>query len=151
MTSNTLKWWFALAIITCVVLTGGSAFAQALGLAKVGTVDPANGFPKWYKDTNGLQLAPCLTVAGDPCGLIAGAALPNPAAAVAFPRNFPAEFFYSRATARIQGIGGGTGRADLGMALEGSFAGGVPLAGDQILFARFRLRVTGGLVPSAVY
>src|SRR5262249_57279202 len=84
-------------------------------------------------------------------GRMAGAAFTNPGAAVTFPSNFPAEFFYSRATDRIQGIGGGTGRADLGIALEGSFAGGVPLAGDQILFARFRLRVTGGLVPRATY
>jgi len=118
---NALKWWISLAIVLCIALPASLAFAQAAGLAAVGAPDPAHGFPKWYLDKNGLQLAPCLDAgAADPCGLIAAAALPNPALPVVFPTNFPNEVFYNRATASIDGIGGGVSRADLGIALEGA-------------------------------
>src|SRR5262249_50100457 len=144
----------SLAVVACVMLTAGWASAQqAAGLLRVGTSDPANGFPRWYMDRNGLQLAPCLvSTADDPCGI--NAELANPAAAVAFPANFPAAFFYRRATARIDGMGG-VGRADAGWALEGAFGGPTGTAADgagsQIVFARFRIRVTAGLVPGSTY
>src|SRR5262249_20670151 len=85
------KWWISLAVMAFVVFTSGLAFAQlGNGLAAVGLVDPANGFPKWYIDHAGLQLGPCLVNdANDSCGLIAGGALPNPALPVSFPGNFP--------------------------------------------------------------
>ncbi len=156
MKPSALKGWIALAVIVCVALSAGSAFAQAAGLAAVGAVDPANGFPKWYIDNNGLQLAQCLdNNAADPCGLIAAGALPNPAAPVVFPTNFPNEVFYNRATARISGIGGGINRADLILALEGAFGGPTFTVADglaaEVVFARYRVRVTGGLVPGATY
>src|SRR5437899_252635 len=147
MKPSALKWWISLAVIVCVAFTAGSAFAQAAGLAAVGAADPANGFPKWYIDNNGLQLAPCLdNNAADPCGLVAAGALPNPTAA---------EVFYNRATARISGIGGGASRADLGIALEGAFGGATLTVADgaaaEVVFARLRIRVNGGLVPGASY
>ncbi len=150
------KWWISLAIVLCIALPAGLAFAQAAGLAAVGAPDPAHGFPKWYLDKNGLQLAPCLDAgAADPCGLIAAGALPNPALPVVFPTNFPNEVFYNRATARIDGIGGGAFRADLGIALEGAFGGATLTVADgaaaEIVFARLRIRVNGGLVPGASY
>ena len=157
MKRRALKLWSALAVIVSVVLTAGLASAQnGQGLAAVGAPDPAHGFPKWYIDRNGLQLAPCLdNNAADPCGLVAAGALPNPAAPVVFPTNFPNEVFYNRATARIDGIGGGAFRADLGIALEGAFGGATGTVTDgaaaEVVFARFRLRVTGGLVPGATY
>src|SRR3989442_3808206 len=141
MKPNALKWWISLAVIACVVFTGGLSYAQqAQGLTAVGAPDPANGYPKWYMDGNGLQLAPCLvTPADDPCAL--AGTFPNPAAPIVFPTNFPDEFFYLRATARIDGIGGGLSRADPRYALEGAFRGatGTPAdrAGAQIVFAPF--------------
>ncbi len=150
-----LKWWISLTIVACVMLTAGWASAQqAQGLLRVGAPDPANGYPKWYMDRNGLQLGQCLvTPADDPCAL--AGTFPNPAAPIVFPTNFPDEFFYMRATARIDGIGGGAGRADLGYGLEGAFGGATGTAADgagaQIVFARFRIRVTAGLVPGATY
>ena len=149
-----LKWWISLTVVACVMLTASLASAQqASGLTAVGAPDPANGYPKWYMDGNGLQLGQCLvTPADDPCAL--AGTFPNPAAPIVFPTNFPDEFFYMRATARIDGIGG-VGRADLGYALEGAFGGATGTAADgagaQIVFARFRLRVTAGLVPGATY
>src|ERR1043166_2260859 len=75
--------------------------------------------------------------------------------AVVFPTNFPNEAFYNRATARISGIGGGAGRADLGIAVEGAFGGATGTVSDgkaaEVVFARLRIRVTGGLVPGASY
>src|SRR2546425_7183070 len=129
MKPNALKWWISLAVIACVVFTGGLSYAQqAQGLTAVGAPDPANGYPKWYMDGNGLQLAPCLvTAADDPCAL--AGTFPNPAAPITFPTNFPDEFFYMRATARIDGIGGGAGRADLGYGLEGAVRGATRTAG----------------------
>src|SRR2546428_13026294 len=107
-----LKWWISLTGVACVMLTASLASAQqASGLTAVGAPDPANGYPKWYMDGNGLQLGQCLvTPADDPCAL--AGTFPNPAAPIVFPTNFPDEFFYMRATARIDGIGGGTGGAD---------------------------------------
>src|SRR5437762_7905496 len=153
---NALKWWISLAIVLCIALPASLAFAEAAGLAAVGAPDPAHGFPKWYLDKNGLQLAPCLDAgAADPCGLIAAGALPNPALPVVFPSNFPNEVFYNRATARIDGIGGGVSRADLGIALEGAFGGATGTVADglaaEVVFARLRIRVNGGLVPGASY
>ena len=155
MKPKTLTWWIALAVIASVVFTGGLASAQqAVGLTAVGATNPANGYPKWYIDRNGLQLAPCLdNDANDSCGL--AGTLPNNAAAVSFPANFPDEFFYSLVNAKISGIGGGTGTALLVNALEGAFGGPTGTAADgagaQIVFARFRFRVTAGLVPGATY
>src|SRR6266566_4916564 len=139
------------------LLTGSWAYAQQVfdspRPVTVGAVNPANGYPKMYKDGNGLRLAPCLTAgAADPCGLIAAGALPNPAGAVVFPGNFPSEFFYARLAARINGINAGAGRADLTLAVLGSFAGGIPpTAGQQVVFSRYRVRVTAGLTPGALY
>src|SRR5213592_3820997 len=144
------------AVIACVVLTGGWASAQqAAGLTAVGGADPANGYPKWYIDGNGLQLAPCLdTTAADPCGL--AGAIPDPASPISFPNNFPEEFFYWLLNAKITGIGArGDGTALLANALEGAFGGptGTPAdgAGAQIVFARFRFRVNGGLIGGQTY
>src|SRR3989441_1940123 len=150
-----LKWWISLAVIACVMLTAGWASAQqASGLTAVGAPDPANGYPKWYMDGNGLQLGQCLvTPADDPCAL--AGTFPNPAAPIVFPTNFPDEFFYMRATARIDGIGGGIGRADLGYALQGALGGATGTAADgagaQIVFARFRLPVTSGLIARSTH
>src|SRR5438128_10034643 len=58
-----------------------------------GPVDPVNGFPQYYQDSNGLALQPCL----DAVWGGAGFALPDPTLPLAFPNNFPVEASYSRA------------------------------------------------------
>src|SRR5262249_59034206 len=124
MNSSTLKWCTSLAVVLCIALAAGPVFAQqGLGLSAVGLVNPANGYPKWYQDGNGLRLEPCLdNSAADPCGLIAAGVLPNPAAPVVFPTNFPDEIFYMRAVGRIAGIGGNRAfRADLILSVAGAF------------------------------
>lgn len=146
--------WMSLAIVAVAVAAAGDAFGQAQGLATVGPVDPGNGFPQFYQDKTGRALEPCLAsqAPGDPCGIVAS--VPIPGQPIVFPTNFPEEFFYSLASARIKPLAGSNSfRADLTMALEGAFGGatGAVVNGDQITFARFRFRVNGGLVPGATY
>src|SRR5499426_207092 len=129
---------------------------QGQGLAAVGPIDPANGFPQFYQDKAGLSLGQCLdtTTPGDPC-VLAGT-IPNPTQAITFPSNFPEEFFYAAADADIGPpfAGIATGRARLNLRLEGAFGNpaGTVVNGDQAVFARFRFRARdGGLTPGATY
>src|SRR5438309_1777811 len=155
--ASDLKWWLSLTVIACCTLTGGLASAQsAQGLAAVGAIDPANGYPRWYMDRNGLQLGQCLDAANpaDPCVLVG--TFPNPNQPISFPDNFPDEFFYWRTTADINNIGGVGGRGLLVMSTQAGFGGGTGTAADgagtQIVFARYRVRVRpNGLVTGATY
>ena len=112
-------------------------------LVAVGPVDPSHGFPKYYLDSNNLALQPCLDFVCDPA-----LELPDPNIPVAFPDNFPPEFFYQRAIADMTGPNGETFL--LVIALEGSFVNGEPINGDQFVFTRVRVRATG-LVPGETY
>src|SRR5262245_8250946 len=77
-----------------VVVAGGDVRAQCRSpLASFGPIEPTNGFPAYYVDTSGLGLEACLDPTSGLC-LITPVDLPNPAAPVSFPGNFPEEFFY---------------------------------------------------------
>jgi hypothetical protein len=149
-----LNWASRLIIVLAAAssLGAGEAFAQAQGLFAVGPTDPANGYPTYYQDHAGQALAPCLdnVTPGDPCGILALGGLPNPTGPIVFPTNFPQEFFYSLTSGRIRV---GSLNATLTMGLEGAFGNtaGTVVPGQQITFARFRFRVTAGLVPGATY
>src|SRR5262245_27795315 len=71
----TRKHRFLLAAAAAALSTG-VASAQ-LGFTKHGPIDPNNGFPTNYTDTNGLSLDLCIT---DPifCGLVAPVNLSRP-------------------------------------------------------------------------
>ena len=136
-----------------------STLAPAPALAATGpdvstAIDPANGFPLWYQDAGGTRLAPCLDAADPNCVVLADATF-DPAKPLAFPGNFPSEFFYTIVdSARLDTKGcSGTkpGRISIRMALEGAFANGTPVNGDQMVFGRVRLIVTGGLCVNATY
>lgn len=126
--------------IVCIasLLLSGHAFGQ---LVRVGPVDRNNGFPAWYQDSTGLALDACLPNAqelADGSCLVTPDQLSNPASAIIFPNNFPDEFFYWNAGANLTVNGG---RALLVMAVEGAFANGGVVAGDQMVFTRLRIRV----------
>ena len=128
------------------VLNPGSGGPQ--GLVTVGPVNPSNGFPDWYRDTNGVDLAPC----NDPQDKFCGGAVtaPDNTAPITFPDNFPDEFFYQSADADgLTSAGGNTVLAAFD--LEGAFANGGPAAGDQIVFSRIRYRINDGLKPDTDY
>src|SRR4051795_80483 len=109
------------------------------GLKEVGPIDEANGYPMWYKDTNGTKLQLCLDPGDGNC--IIGE-VPDPAKPVSFPTNFPDEAFYSSAETSIDY---GSGTAQLVTAVEAAFASanGLPAKGQQITFGRIRLRASG--------
>jgi len=129
--------WLGAAVLAALAPLGLSA---QLGFPEVGPVDPNNGFPAWYKDTNGLSLDLCTT---DPllCLLDAPIVLGNPGAP--FPDNyggtFPEELFYQRVDALMPTNNGG--QALLVIALEAAFVNGPVAAGEQVTFGRVRLRI----------
>jgi hypothetical protein len=137
-------------LLSAAVLSAAALPSSAqTGLARVGPLDPVTGFPRWYEDTNGLKLGMC----DDPnfCFFVA----PDPLRPVKFPAfdgdptaNFPDEFFYYALNGSLNGVNGA--RGTLVIALEGAFAGGAVKLGDQIVFARVRLRITN-LVDGATY
>jgi hypothetical protein len=116
-------------------------FAQA-ALTFVGPIDPANGFPKWYKDSRGVRLTLCL----DPdtfCLPLEGV---DPSLPVSFPDNFPGEAFWWAADAAVDV---GDGEVRLILAMEAAFAGEEPVAGERISFSRIRIRARG--IPLGTY
>ncbi|HEX6829486.1 MAG TPA: hypothetical protein VF104_10975 [Burkholderiales bacterium] len=145
------------------LLRGLVALPLVLGLgqeaarAELNAVDPgpyvaANGFfPAWYQDTNGVGLDLCLSSAniaagavpggagGAACVLLANPGIFDPALPLAFPTNFPDESFYFMGDTTF--TAGGVSVIYVSN-LEAAFGGGVPEAGQQITFARIRIRIT---------
>lgn len=144
------KWLLPLLVVMCIALGAGSAWAAGQGLGAVGPLD-VNGYPSFISDKPGLSLMPCLdppatlVPVADPCALTGTVADPTQ---ITFVSNFPQEFFYSNATAKL------TVGADALMltAVEGGFTAPLPpTIGQQVVFIRTRLRVNGGLVAGATY
>ena len=110
-------------------------------LARVGPVDPANGFPFWYQDQTGLAMDLCLPnmieLQNGTCLLLAGD-IPDPSQPISFPGNFPEEAFWWNAEVTMD-VNGGS--ALMLLALEAAFLNGPVAQGEQISFARLRLRI----------
>ena len=93
-----------------------------------------------------MRIEPCLTI-GDPNCVLLGDAGFNPAQPLAFPSNFPSEFFYSLVdsdpafTVTDRCLWPQPVRVSMRIALEGAFANGAPVQGDQTFFARVRFTV----------
>lgn len=140
-----------------------SALAQGVAHAALFAVDPGpylpttGNFASWYQDTHGRTLDLCLSkaissrIAGAP-GAPAYMCLLNPSPGifddtktVAFPANFPDEAFWFTGDGSIVDAARGINLTYVS-ALEAAFSGGDPLEGDQISFARIRIRVD---VPTA--
>ena len=129
------------------LLTPGAAAPQQ-GLVAVGPVNASNGFPDWYRDSNGIDLMPC----NDPQDKYCGGAVPapDPTQPPTFPGNFPAEFFYQQAGAdSLVNAGGNNVLAEFN--LEGAFANGPVTNGDQVVFSRIRYRIDAGLKSDTDY
>jgi hypothetical protein len=142
-------------VAMALVVTGGLVAmavtippANAGGLVQTGPISGENGFPVWYKDSNGVRLEGCLDGADPSCGFVPGVDFPDANSPISFPDNFPDEFFYMLAS-NVQDIAGGAGRATTTLALEGAFSTAVR-DGDQMVFARVRIRLSS-LQPGATY
>jgi Big-like domain-containing protein len=163
MKPNARTLLLSLVVVMCIALGAGPAWAQPAGqgLATVGPLMPGNLYPTHYVDKQNpsLALEQCLTSpvdpaapVPDPCGLTGTLPLGD-LTPIVFPSNFPIEFFYSRAVAKLSNIGGVGGRSTLVLALEGGFTAPLTVAtpGQQVVFTRLRVNVTNGLVPGATY
>ncbi|MFJ4197763.1 hypothetical protein [Pseudomonas sp. NPDC089534] len=140
-----------------------SALAQGIAQAALFAVDPgpyapANGnFAAWYQDTHGRTLDLCLSkalssrvpsVPGTPsymCSLLPAPGIFDDAQPLSFPTNFPDEAFWFTADGSIVDAARGIDLTYVS-AIEAAFGGGDPAEGDQISFARIRIRVD---VPTA--
>ncbi|MFQ5592473.1 MAG: hypothetical protein ACE5HE_15050, partial [Phycisphaerae bacterium] len=124
--------------------TGNCVHARD-SLSDRGAVDPLTGFPQYYTDAAGVTLGLCLDVGSCIDPLLD---LPDPNLPLSFPDNFPEEAFWHLADALMRLPSGGQAR--LSLALEAAFNNGPVAVGDQISFARIRIRAPG-LTPGAVY
>ncbi len=137
----------ALAIVGSVVLVTNSIAATQVtvknpgGLTASGPVNAEYGFPSWYSDSAGVRLEPCLDGDNPLCGFLPGD-LPDANSPIAFPDNFPEEFFYHLVSGNLTLPNGG--KAVLTLGLEAAFAQGPAAQGDQVVFARTRVVVKGG-------
>ncbi len=113
------------------------------GLTAVGPVSATDGFPVWYKDKTGLRLENCIAAADPLCP--ARGPLPDESAPISFPDNYPDEGFYSLTSANLDtapAVPGLPGKALLAVALEQAFRSGPVIDGDQVTFARLRVKIT---------
>jgi len=126
-----------IAFSIAAALLGQAAHAV---LERAGPIDTANGFPRWYMDTTGLNFELCLPLtqaelASGHCLLLPGDA---PATPEVFPGQFFNEHFFWHAGASITPATGG--KALLVLGLEGAFPGDVA-PGKQVTFSRIRARL----------
>jgi hypothetical protein len=110
-------------------------------------------FPLWYQDTTNTTLDLCLskTLSSRVAGAYMCSLLPNlgppvvfdDALPVVFPYNFPDEAFWFTADAFIDDAASGIDLSFIS-AVEAAFGGpdGLPAPGDQISFARIRIRAS---------
>lgn len=133
-------WLFA------VVLALGVPGQSSAILSAAGPVSPTNGFPQFYR--GGVSLGPCLDVF--PVDAASAGCVPfdpepfifDPGIPMAFPSNFPSEFFYWIAEPAFDVLTDPSGNVQqIRFALEGAFANETPTTGQQIVFARKRFRV----------
>ena len=137
-------WAVMLTLFCCIA---SSAFAQ---LARVGPVDRNHGYPQWYQDRTGITMEFCDNrtqpeLDGGWCILLPPD-IPGNVAPEVFPNKFADEHFYWLANAgdRRVAVPGSTNTVVVGLVagLEGAFAAGPVRAGDQMVFARLRVKVT---------
>ena len=140
-----------------------ATLAQGVAQAALFDVDPGpylpatGGFAAWYQDTHGRTLDLCLSkavssrvpgVPGAPsymCSLLPTPGVFDDAQPIVFPSNFPDEAFWFTADGAIVDAARGIDLA-YGSAIEAAFSTEEPAEGDQISFARVRIRVD---VPTA--
>ncbi|WP_085728833.1 Ig-like domain-containing protein [Pseudomonas sp. R37(2017)] len=130
----------------------GSAFAQ-LAAVDPGPYTFATGkFPIWYQDNNLLSMELCQSRAVSTrvpasvppaymCTLLPTPGIFDDTLPMVFPDNWPDEAFWFLAETNIPNNAAGYGMDAYVAGIEAAFAGGNPVDGDQISFARIRMRI----------
>lgn len=141
--------------LASVLLAMAAAPATRAALYEVdpGPYVPANGnFAAWYQDTHGRVLDLCLTrtlssrAPGTPeqpgymCALLPEPGVFDDSQPLLFPSNFPGEAFWFTGDAAISDAASGIELTYVS-ALEAAFNVETPAEGDQISFARIRIRI----------
>lgn len=141
--------------LAVLVLAGLFQAPAQAGLFDVdpGPYLPANGgFAAWYQDSHGRVLDLCLSkavssrvpgTAAAPsymCTLLPTPGVFDDTQAINFPSNFPDEAFWFTADAALTDAARGIDLS-YGTAIEAAFAAEEPVEGDQVSFARVRIRV----------
>ncbi|HEY0565725.1 MAG TPA: cadherin-like domain-containing protein [Terriglobales bacterium] len=133
-------WTFAMLALLAV------PFASAQ-LSRFGPINDA-GYPSWYQDQTGLAMEFCenqtqAELNGAWC-LLLPRDVPSGAAPESFPNNFGQEHFFwslNSGARRVPLPNGQTVVVLLDAGLEGAFANGSVKNGDQIAFARVRIKI----------
>jgi hypothetical protein len=136
---------FTLGFLVMLMVLSFIAGEAGAFLKRVGPLNPApsvGNFPAWYQDNTGLTMEFCAPstqseVDGGWCLLLpADVTIPE-----VFPTNFFDEHFYYAASADpvAEFPNSPLNRAVLVLALEGAFATGPAIPGNQIVFARIRV------------
>lgn len=156
-----LKLGVVISIWACAT---GSAHAQVVSDVRLGVglnaVGPAtnNGFPAYYTaNGTGQTVEPCLTnplnnskgPGTDLCGLSGFIYPQGDQSPLVIGTNFVNEFFYASAQSTLTLPSGA--KVTYVNALLGSFLPAPWQAGNQTVFSRFRLIITGSLAPLTTY
>ena len=123
------------------ILTPGTGGPQ--GIVTVGPVNPSNGFPDWYRDTNGVDLSAVQRPAGQVLRRRRRRAGQHARRSPSRTTSRTSSSTCRRTPTALTSAGGNNVLAEFD--LEGAFANGGPTAGDQIVFSRIRYRINGGL------
>ena len=148
--------------LVVLLLVLGLAPAASARLVAVGPINPANGFPLYYVDANGVALelpvpplGTALTVPPPPNPISPTMVFDPPIPGNAFSNQigFGAECFYWVADANFT-LANFPPRAGLKIVfragLEASFGTGAALNGDQMVFSRIRFNIAQGLTAADV-
>ncbi|MFA5111874.1 MAG: hypothetical protein WC443_10745 [Desulfobaccales bacterium] len=130
------------AILLAIALVAALPPAAFAKLAAVGPINPANGFPLYFQDSNGVAVELPAPPIGDPDGLVTptmtfDAVDPNNPFSVQI--GFGTEAFYWIAAVNLDLPNGNRALVEFG--LEAAFAAGPAADGDQFVFQRTRIRI----------
>ncbi|NWL80099.1 hypothetical protein DM872_24925 [Pseudomonas taiwanensis] len=144
---------FSKATTSFLLIVAADQVPAALFDVDPGPYNPDLGsFAAWYQDTHGRTLDLCLSktlssrapgapgAPGYMCSLLPEPGVYDDNEPLVFPTNFPPEAFWFTADAAIADAASGID-LDWGAAIEAAFAVETPAEGDQISFARIRIRV----------
>ena len=136
-------------VLTAVPFMAATVASGANGTPARSAGFNTGGFPLWFEDATGVRVQPCLDPAEVNClAPLANPGVYDPNQPLAFPSNYPDEFFYFAADSAPVAVADcavtpGAG-VSVHLALEAAFINGNPAPGDQQAFGRIRPNAKGG-------